>query len=32
MVDAIENVATKRHGYHDDVPVEPVIIEKAEIV
>lgn len=32
VVDAIENVATKRHGYHDDVPVEPVIIEKAEIV
>ena len=32
VVDAIENVVTKRHGYHDDVPVEPVIIEKAEIV
>ena len=32
VVDAIEGVATKRHGYHDDVPVEPVIIEKAEIV
>ena len=32
VVDQIENVATKRHGYHDDVPVEPVIIEKAEIV
>ena len=32
VVDAIENVTTKRHGYHDDVPVEPVIIEKAEIV
>ena len=32
VVDAIEKVATKSHGYHDDVPVEPVIIEKAEIV
>ena len=32
VVDAIERVATKTHGYHDDVPVEPVIIEKAEIV
>ncbi|MFC2506984.1 MAG: peptidylprolyl isomerase [Kingella sp. (in: b-proteobacteria)] len=32
VVDAIEKVATKRHGYHDDVPVEPVVITKAEIV
>lgn len=32
VVDAIEKVATKRHGYHDDVPVEPVIITHAEIV
>mgnify|MGYP003582378211 FL=1 len=32
VVDAIEGVATKRHGMHDDVPVEPVIIEKAELV
>lgn len=32
VVDAIEKVATKRHGYHDDVPVEPVLISKAEIV
>lgn len=32
VVDAIEGVATKRHGYHDDVPVEPVIITKAEII
>jgi peptidyl-prolyl cis-trans isomerase len=32
VVDQIENVATKRHGYHDDVPVEPVVITKAEIV
>lgn len=32
VVDAIEKVATKRHGYHDDVPVEPVLISKAELV
>lgn len=32
VVDEIENVATKRHGYHDDVPVDPVVITKAEIV
>ena len=32
VVDAIEDVATTRHYPHDDVPVEPVIIEKAEIV
>lgn len=32
VVDAIEGVATTRHYPHDDVPVEPVIIEKAEIV
>ena len=32
VVDAIEKVSTKRHGMHDDVPVEPVVIEKAEIV
>lgn len=32
VVDAIENVATKRHGYHDDVPTDPVVITKAEIV
>ena len=32
VVDAIEGVSTKRHGYHDDVPVEPVVITKAEIV
>ena len=32
VVDAIEKVAPKRHGYHDDVPVEPVVITKAEIV
>lgn len=32
VVDEIEKVATKSHGYHDDVPVDPVIITKAEIV
>lgn len=32
VVDAIEKVATKSRGYHDDVPAEPVIITKAEIV
>lgn len=32
VVDAIEKVETKRHGYHDDVPIDPVIITKAEIV
>ena len=32
VVDAIEGVSTKRHGYHDDVPSEPVIITKAEVV
>lgn len=32
VVDAIEGVATKRHGYHDDVPVEPVVITKAEVI
>ncbi|OSI11597.1 peptidylprolyl isomerase [Neisseria zoodegmatis] len=32
VVDAIENVKTKRHGYHDDVPVDAVVITKAEIV
>lgn len=32
VVDAIENVQTKRHGYHDDVPVDAVVITKAEIV
>ena len=30
--DAIEKVSTKRHVMHYDVPVEPVVIEKAEIV
>jgi len=29
VVDAIKKVKTSRKGYHDDVPVEDVIIEKA---
>ena len=29
LVDAIEGVRTGRNGFHDDVPNEPVIIEKA---
>ena len=32
VVDAIEGVKTKRHGYHDDVPQDAVVITKAEIV
>ena len=32
VVDAIKSVKTGRTGGHQDVPVEPVIIEKAEIV
>lgn len=32
VVDAIEGVATTRKYPHDDVPVEAVIIEKAELV
>ncbi|ULJ61261.1 peptidylprolyl isomerase [Wielerella bovis] len=32
VVDAIENVQTQSHGYHDDVPVDAVVITKAEIV
>ena len=32
VVDAIEGVKTKRHGYHDDVPQDAVLITKAEIV
>ena len=27
VVDAIAAVATGRHGHHDDVPVDPVIVE-----
>ncbi len=29
VVDAIERVATGRKGFHDDVPVEPVTIDRA---
>ena len=33
IVDAIRGVQTGRHGFHSDVPVAPVVIEKAvEIV
>jgi len=32
VVDSIEQVTTGNSGGHGDVPVEPVIVEKAEIV
>ncbi len=32
VVDAIRGVRTGRSGFHDDVPVEPVVITKAELV
>jgi peptidyl-prolyl cis-trans isomerase B (cyclophilin B) len=32
VVDRIKGVKTGRTGGHQDVPVEPVIVEKAEIV
>ena len=32
VVDKIAKVRTSRAGMHSDVPVEPVIIEKAEVV
>ena len=32
VVDAIEKVATGRKGFHDDVPVEDVRIESAQVV
>ena len=32
VVDKIKTVKTGRHGYHDDVPLETVLIEKAEVV
>ena len=32
VVDKIKTVQTGRHGYHDDVPLETVLIEKAEVV
>lgn len=32
VVDAIENVSTGSRGFHNDVPKEDVIIEKATLV
>ncbi|APE06313.1 MULTISPECIES: peptidylprolyl isomerase [Alteromonas] len=32
VVEKIKAVKTGNHGYHQDVPVEPVIIEKAVVV
>ncbi|VXA91620.1 peptidylprolyl isomerase [Massilia sp. 9I] len=32
IVDEINNVKTTRSGMHSDVPVDPVIIEKVEVV
>jgi peptidyl-prolyl cis-trans isomerase B (cyclophilin B) len=32
VVDKIKSVPTGRHGFHDDVPVEPVFIVKATVV
>ena len=32
VVDEIKGVETGRHGYHDDVPLEPVVIKKAYVV
>ena len=32
VVEKIKTVKTGRHGYHDDVPLETVLIEKAEVV
>jgi len=32
IVEKIQNVSTGRSGHHQDVPVEPVILEKAEVV
>ena len=29
IVDEIEGVKTGRNGFHDDVPNEPIVIEKA---
>jgi peptidyl-prolyl cis-trans isomerase B (cyclophilin B) len=31
VVEAIENVSTGNHGFHQDVPVEAVVIQKATI-
>jgi len=32
VVDRIKGVKTGKRGFHDDVPVEDVVIEKAEVV
>jgi peptidyl-prolyl cis-trans isomerase B (cyclophilin B) len=32
VVDELNKVATSRSGMHADVPVEPIIIEKAEVI
>jgi len=32
VVDALNNVKTSRGGMHSDVPVDPVIIEKIEVL
>jgi peptidyl-prolyl cis-trans isomerase B (cyclophilin B) len=32
VVDAIEKVSTGRKGFHDDVPLEDVVIERASVV
>ena len=32
IVDELNNVKTSRSGMHADVPVEPIIIEKAEVI
>jgi peptidyl-prolyl cis-trans isomerase B (cyclophilin B) len=32
VVNQIKDVKTGRHGFHQDVPMEPVIIETAEVV
>ena len=32
LVDELNNAKTSRAGMHSDVPVEPIIIEKAEVV
>jgi peptidyl-prolyl cis-trans isomerase B (cyclophilin B) len=31
-VDKIKDVDTGRHGFHDDVPLEPVVINKASVI
>ena len=32
VVDELNKVATSRSGMHADVPVEPIVIEKAEVI